>query len=337
MSQQHDDYPVEEVAQAWLVKMRGDDAEALRDEFEEWLSSSPAHKAAYDRIAKGLAASAILKSSLRHGTAQAEQWSGRRPRARRWLSAGAVIAAAAVVFLAFGAGGSPLPGPFGDGPLAARAAEPLITRRGEIRSFSFADGSTAVLDTDSRVEVSLAKAARHLRLAKGRVRLSVTEKGQPLRVEAGDSVVTAQDAAFDVDLEENGALRVTLLRGKADIRFAGASGTDIERAQVLPSGRSVTYGPDGKEQPPATSSGQEDIREWPSGWAEYRSIRLDLLVAEANRYAVRPIIIDDKATARLEASGRFRISQPETLAARLALLFDLEITKRADGIHLRHR
>lgn len=200
MSQNQDDYPVDQVAHAWLVKMRSDNAGALRSEFDEWLASSPAHKAAYDRIAKNLAVSAMLKTSSRHGAAQAEQRRGRRPRARRWLSVGAVAAAIAVLLVAFGAGGAPLHGPFGDGPLAARAAEPLITQRGEIRSFRFADGSTAVLDTDSRVEVSLAKAVRHLRLAKGRIRLSVTGEGQPLRVEAGDAVMTARDAALDVGL-----------------------------------------------------------------------------------------------------------------------------------------
>jgi transmembrane sensor len=337
MSAGSDDYPVDTVAQAWLVKMRGNDADALRGEFDAWLSASPDHKAAYERIAKTLAASAILKSSSRHGTAQTQQRSGRRQARRRWLSAGAVIAAAAVVLLAFGAGGTSLPGRLGDGSLTARAAEPLVTRRGEIRSFRFADGSTAVLDTDSRLEVSFAQADRHLRLAKGRVRLSVTKNAQPLRVEIGDGVVTAENAALDIGFEENGALRVTLLRGKADIRFGGAPETGAGHARSLPSGRSAIFGPDGKEQQPAASPTQQGSREWPSGWAEYRSVRLDQLVVEANRYAAKPIIIDDARTEGLEASGRFRISQPETVAERLALLFDLEISKRADGVHLRQR
>ncbi|MDT7530016.1 FecR domain-containing protein [Sphingopyxis sp. SE2] len=337
MSAGSDDYPVDTVAHAWLVKMRGENPEAHRGEFEAWLSASPDHKVAYERITKKLAAAAILKSSSRHGTAQTEQRSGRRRAARRWLSAGAVIAAAAVVFLAFGAGGAPLSGPLGDGVLTARAAEPLVTRRGEIRSFRFADGSTAVLDTDSRLEVSFAHEARHLRLAKGRVRLSVTKNEQPLRVEVSDGVVTAEDAAFDIGFEENGALSVTMLRGEADIRFGGAPESVARHARALPSGQSVTYGPHGKEQPPAASPTQQDSREWPSGWANYRSVRLDQLIAETNRYAAKPIVIDDARTAGLEASGRFRISQPDTVAERLALLFDLEITKRADGTHLRQR
>src|SRR3546814_19779647 len=113
-----------------------------------------------------------------------------------------------------------------------------------------------MLDTDSRLEFSFAQATRHLRLAKGRVRLSVTNNEQPLRVEAGGGVVTAEDAAFDIGFEENGALSVTVLRGEADIRFGGAPETGHPRAPALPSGRSVTYGPRGKEHPPAPRTQQ---------------------------------------------------------------------------------
>ena len=42
-------YPVDEVAQAWLIKMRGEDAGALRGEFEAWLLASADHGEAYRR------------------------------------------------------------------------------------------------------------------------------------------------------------------------------------------------------------------------------------------------------------------------------------------------
>src|SRR3546814_11822621 len=52
MSEASDDYPVDTVAHAWLVKMRGANPEAHRGEFDAWLSASPAHKAAYERITR---------------------------------------------------------------------------------------------------------------------------------------------------------------------------------------------------------------------------------------------------------------------------------------------
>src|SRR3546814_9779043 len=65
----------------------------------------------------------------------------------------------------------------------------------------------------------------------------------------------------------------------------------------------------------------------------YRSIRLDRLVAEANRYAVLPIMIDDPATAAFEVSGRFHVSQTERFADRIASLFGLSVVPERSEEH----
>src|SRR3546814_17587689 len=49
MSEASDDYPVDKVAHAWLVKMRGENPEAHRGEFDDWLSALPDQKAACER------------------------------------------------------------------------------------------------------------------------------------------------------------------------------------------------------------------------------------------------------------------------------------------------
>src|SRR3546814_19981077 len=90
----------------------------------------------------------------------------------------------ALLIVAIGAGGASLPGQPGSGPVA-RAAEPLVTQRGEIRTFRLADGSSATLDTDSRLDVALANGARSLRLVQGRVRLAVARQEGPPQIERG--------------------------------------------------------------------------------------------------------------------------------------------------------
>src|SRR3546814_17909046 len=60
-------YPVDEVASAWLIKMRGEDARNLRAEFDAWLSASPDHRDAYQRAERRMSALAVLKPSQRHG------------------------------------------------------------------------------------------------------------------------------------------------------------------------------------------------------------------------------------------------------------------------------
>jgi transmembrane sensor len=77
-----------------------------------------------------------------------------------------------------------------------------------------------------------------------------------------------------------------------------------------------------------------DDREWPSGWVEYREISLGALVAQANRYAARPIILDDPTAGALKVSGRFKLTDTETFVSRTAELFDLAVSRRSDGTYL---
>src|SRR3546814_2798572 len=98
----------------------------------------------------------LLKDSDEFGLKR-EADAPRPARSRHWLMWGTAAAAAvAVLMIAFGAGGAPLPGQ----SMSALAAEPLVTQRGEIRSFRLSDGTNATLDTDSRVEVSMTATER---------------------------------------------------------------------------------------------------------------------------------------------------------------------------------
>src|SRR3546814_13297088 len=99
-------YPVDEVAQAWLIKMRGEDAGALRGEFEAWLLASADHGEAYRRAERRMAAMAVPQTSQRHGPSHAE---APRGRVRGCLPWGDAAAAIPLLLVAFVAGGPPLP------------------------------------------------------------------------------------------------------------------------------------------------------------------------------------------------------------------------------------
>ena len=328
MSTSGNDYPIDEVAQAWLIKMRGEDAGVLREEFEAWLLSSADHGDAYRRAERRMAALAVLKTSQRHGTNQTE---ARRGRVRGWLPWGAAATAIALLIVAIGAGGSPLPGQPGSVSIA-RAAEPLITQRGEIRTFRLADGSSATLDTDSRLDVAFGIGDRSVRLVKGRVRLAIARQDIPLHIEAGRGTTIANDAEIDMSVDEVGNVSAALRRGEAELRAEANAGP----ATALSHGKTLTYRRDGRLKFDMAQA--SDIpASWPEGWAEYRSIRLDQLVSEANRYAAVPIVIDDAASAALEVSGRFHLSETDAFAERIAILFGLRVERTARAIHLRRR
>ncbi len=330
-----DEYSTSETARAWLIKMRSEDADMLRDEFDAWLAASPDHRDAYDRIARGLKASAILKASRRHGTAHSD---ARQPsRSKGWIAWGTVAMAAALLLIAYGAGGATLTGPLRFGSGTALAAEPLVTRRGEIRSFRLADGSTATLDTNSRLEVSISAGERRVRLARGRARLSVAADPRPFQARAGTGVVDIREGEFDIGIDESGEVSVMLLRGEAGIRPLHPIESSPMTTRPLLAGRQLAYRSGAAIPTLSEAPADMTAREWPDGWAEYRTVPVGGLIAEANRYAGSPIIIDDIKIAQLEISGRFKISETGALAGRIASLFDLVAVKQADGIHLRQR
>lgn len=323
-------YSTDEVARAWLIKMRGSDAAALRPSFETWLAASPDHRAAYDRIARALDAATILKGSRRHGTARADALPP-APR-RRWVPITAA-AMTAMVLMVVSMNMSSFPFGSGKSPIAAQAAEPLVTGHGEIRTFHLPGGATATLDTDSQVDILSQEGTAILRLVRGRARFDLGKSAQAFRIEGGTAILSGRGAVLDVSLQPRNRISVTLLAGNASIRSDMALGTGTAIDVGHPQTFSATGGKLVRASLPATKS----EKDWPNGWAEHRSIRLDRLIAEANRYAEVPIVIDDPAIAGLEASGRFKISEPETVADRLAMLFELKVERRRDAIHLRPR
>lgn len=326
-----DEYPVEEVARAWLTKMRGEGADTLRAEFEEWRAASPRHRDAYDRISSRMAQSAILKNSARYGVARVrgprqERKTGRVP----WSTI--AVAATALLLVAYGAGGASLPGLPSTASSTASATERLVTQLGEIRKYRLRDGSLVTLDTDSQVDISFRDGKPELRLARGRVRLAATDTGAAILLRAGDGVIVATNADLDVSLDADGRVRMALRRGAASMSEANGR----RNASSLPLGRTLTFR-DGASMRFVARSADNLARDWPSGWAEYRSISLGDLVAEANRYAARPIVIDQPSVAQLQLTGRFKISDADALARRTATLFGLVATERHDGLHLRQK
>src|SRR3546814_6810509 len=118
-------------------------------------------------------------------------------------------AAAVIVFaITISAGGTPIPG----SGVSAHAAEPLVTERGEIRSFKLEDGSTATLDSDTRIEVSISSDTRYVRVAQGRARVKIVNDVSPFRLAAGQGIVTTSEGVVDVMISADRHVVVELIR-----------------------------------------------------------------------------------------------------------------------------
>lgn len=317
-----------EQAAQWVVAMRGGDAERSRGAFELWCAQSSAHRDAYQRMLMLFEQSAVLK--------QAPAVPETAPRRRGWLwMAGAAAAAVALVVALPALRGTTAGGGEAQ-PLAAET--PLSTPHGEIQTFRLADGTRVTLDADSSAAIRMTASQRGLRLDQGRARVVIADDARPFALEAAGGAIVASAASVDVGFRNDGAVEIRLIAGDASLqplRPRAAVYLQID-GEPLAVDRPVAIAPRGFAPRPVGAP-QPDTRDWPSGWADYRSIPLGALIEEANRYADRPIRIDDPAIARLEVSGRFRLTDTRRFLASICALFALEAVRRDDGYHLRRQ
>lgn len=315
------DEEIEEEAAAWFARLRGPDARMISSDFAAWISRSDVHRQAYERMTRLFDNAAVLKQSRHH------RREGRSNLARMTLLAAAALVAA--VALAWGIAVQ-----------QSRHANPVIAkqlaaRRGEIRTLALADGSQVTLDTGSRIAVMIGPDTRRVRLETGRARFSVAEGARPFVVEAGTGRLKTSSGMFDVAFSAPGQVTVTSLGARLEARPALRHAGLVVPVQSLAGGSALTYAAADFSGRTVRRLASHEATEWPSGWVSYRSIALSRLVAQANRYAFVPIVIDDPAISELKASGRFHLTDTDSVADNLAKVFDLTVERDDRATHLR--
>ena len=321
---------IQEQAEAWLAYLRGPEDPDRQEAFNRWIVGAPEHRRALERAAGAFDGAEILKRSGKFGTGAREN--GRKTRSKPLIMTGLAAAAALAIVVA----GTLSLSPSNRGRPTAIVSGSIEANHGKIRTIRLADGSTVTLDADSRVDIALTGAERRLRLLAGRARFQVAHEDRPFIVEASNGTVTARGTIFDVTLDGPAGVTVQLIEGKVDVATTGTSRTRDNQPPVhkLVAGEAVSYRADSVAPVSVPSPGTTD---WPRGFAEFRRISLGELIAQANRYAERPLVLDDPTLAEINVAGRFRLTDTEHLANRIAELSNLSVRKAPDGIHLDRR
>lgn len=312
----------------WLARLRGAPGAVLTEAHAAWLARSPHNRRAFERVSRAFDGAGILRHSPRYSAI------GRRRAARRRsaliaggaLAVGGALAACVLVV----------------GPMIARQPVPqavsrsaqlaFATAQGEIRRFRLPDGSVAILDTASRLELRFDGRERLLHLVAGRARLILVDDERPLRIEAGAGAIAARAATLDIHLTKD-RVAVTVIEGKVAVRKRG--GGESRASVGLAKGQYLALTAGGVASQTARAPRSE--ADWPSGWAEYGAVPLGDLVTAANRYAVVPIVIDEPRLRATRLTGRFHLADPRGLADRTAQLLDLELEPVPGAVYLRSR
>jgi transmembrane sensor len=185
------------------------------------------------------------------------------------------------------------------------------TSVGEIRRVPLADGSIAAINTASEINVKLEDAARHVRVEQGEAWFQVAKDRQrPFVVAAGRARVRAVGTAFSVRRRAGGS-DVLVTEGEVEVWADGAEG---HRVRLKAGSRGFVADDAAIVQAAAAPSAIDRTLAWRSGRVDLAGDRLDIAVAEFNRYNQRQLTVADTALAGERLDGVFRTDDPEGFA-----------------------
>jgi transmembrane sensor len=339
---------IDDTAAWWVMReTKGDLRPTKLGERQAWLDAAPEHarahataRAAMDSVS-ALAGDPAILALRRQALAARGDGSG-----QAWRRAAACVA---LVVLA-GAGSflltSPRPGGEGEArralvenamPGREHAHETYRTAVGARSSIKLPDGSVAILDTDSAVQVDFTEDERTVRLLKGQALFEVAKhRPTPFRVYAADRCITAVGTQFNVRLDGT-RLRVTLIEGRVKVSEA-----NLTRQQAPQANMTLSPGEELDERVgrPMLVEGADltKAQSWKDGLVEFEDEPLSQAVAELNRYSAKPIVIGDPSISNLRVTGVFNTDQSERFAQTLTEIFPLSATyDAATGTVLRRR
>lgn len=304
---------------------------AAAAELQDWRQADSAHAQAMDDALHALRLLDCAAGSDEIAAMRADALAARPERHRhlRWPAAG-VAALALIIAVAWLNGGriaEPARLAFTAAPAAP--ANTYSTGIGERSTVSLPDGSVAILNTDSQLEVAYAADQRIVRLMRGQAIFEVAkDAARPFRVLAAGKRITAVGTEFDVRIDRD-RLQVALLHGVVKVD-GGAPGQAADAATQMVAGDVLAAD---EHQMRLSRGDPERISSWREGQVVFNDESLAGAVAEINRYSTKPIQIDPALALaqRYFVSGVFKTGDTERFAHALTELFALKLAHDEAG------
>lgn len=297
-------HDIDETAADWAVRLdRGEMAEDERAVLEAWLAADRRHRGALVRAQAGLSLIDNARAPrpeivpFPEPVRSAPRWRPfSRPAHAFGLAAAACAAAVALTWLVI--------------PGVGR----FDTRAGEIRRVTLDDGSVAIINARSDINVAYEDAERRIDVESGEAWFQVAHnKARPFVVAAGPIRVRATGTAFAVR-SEGGEVRVVVTEGTVLVWREGET-----RRWPLAAGQQALIAADRPEAPVAArETGPAQPLAWRDGGLTLRDMTVRDAVAEFNRYNRRQILVADEGIAASRMTGYFRLDNPEEFGQAVA-------------------
>lgn len=311
-------------ASEWLAQLRSDAADEItRQEFEAWVQARPEHAHAVaqaETVWRQLhtmpdlgkididATLAAMKRPSLWGLLQKLL-----PRPLLWpagLAAGAAAISLAVLLLI-------------QGPVSSIMPD-YTTDIAEIRDIALEDGSVITLGAKSSVMTHFTQEARSVTLITGEAFFSVAKNSdRPFYVHTEEAIIHVVGTAFNVKHSVEG-VRVSVLEGVVDVIRTGdlqgevtAMGAKAAPKQTLTAGEMV-IATAAEALSPKIAIEPDLPGAWRDGRLVYENASLAEVIADANRYSLRPIAFAADELKALRVTTAFRTDQIDIMLNTIA-------------------
>lgn len=349
---------VEEEASLWLSRMDRGLQPDERTELERWVAADARHARAltsmaalWDDMELMRELSGLLELPRRSVAPQ-------RRRAWSWIATGIAVPAAiaAVAFISLPKGGDPqlagpapqtvavetfeAPAPQQSATVVANASAARSTYEtalGEQRTETLPDGSLVKLNTATKVALAYVAAERRVEILHGEAHFEVQkDKSRPFVVVAGGRRIRAVGTAFNVRMESDGRLAVTVTEGRILVsatppNAAGSPGAPAAIQRQVDAGEELLADGEAwqvKPLPPEVLSSQ---LAWQRGMLVFDGEPLDVALAEVARYTPVKFLIRDVAISKMRVGGFYKSGDIDGLVRSLETNLHIKATRQTDG------
>ncbi len=193
------------------------------------------------------------------------------------------------------------------------------------------DGSKAILNTSTELQIDYGKHHRTIYLHRGEATFSVKpDKKRPFDVIAGQRFIRAIGTRFNVFLQKD-QVTVSVLEGKVSI--LKTSKQTLPESTLTPGLEASFHRSDASAAPITRETDLSRIEAWLNGQLEFNNWPLKKVVEEHNRYTERKILIS-KTLDDLEVSGVFKIGETDKLISALTSALPISAEEQHKNIIL---
>ncbi len=305
----------EQIAAAWLA--REDRGLSVQEQaaMQSWLIESALNRVAYLRL-KAVWENADRLAALR--VPGRDSVAAQAPRVSYWK-----LLAATILLLGLGSAGM----------LYLRGQQPSMqiyaTQVGDTQHVRLADGSSIVLNTNSRVRTEVTSTSRMVTLDSGEVYFDIVhDETRPFVVYAGNRRITDLGTRFSV-YRNGDDVRVIVQEGRVRVDVVGDAQTGAP--VVVTGGHAIiTHGAEMLLVAKPSQDITDDLS-WREGKLVFNQQSLAEVAKQFNRYNRQRILVEGTAR-KIRIGGSFKADNVAGFAALLHQGFGLTVNKRGNDI-----